>query len=290
MIAVIVNPYATGHGSPEHVSTVLRREGIEAEVVTLTRDVDITFLAKKLLAEGHSPIVAAGGDGTVRSVAAAVVTTGGVLGVLPLGGLNHFARDLGIPASLDAAARILKTGTVKAVDVAEVNGRMFVNNSGLGLYPQLVEQREKHRRLGSPKWIAFFRAAFATFRRFPFLNVRLIAEGQEFRRRTPFVFVGANVYHVDGIGLGSRGSLTGGTLFLGVARRTIGRWGLVWLAFRALLGHMHDARDVEFLVTREIEIASRRRRLHISLDGEVARIETPLHYRVRPGALQVIAP
>ena len=290
MIAVIVNPLATSHGSAEVVSALLRKHGIEARVVETGRGAEIMALAKQLLTEGYTTLVAAGGDGTVSSVAAALLDTGAALGVLPLGGLNHFARDMRIPAALEDAVKTLTTGSVKAVDVSEVNGRTFVNNSGLGLYPRLVAQREKHRRLGWPKWISFFRAAMATLRRYPFLNVRLVIDGQEFRRRTPFVFVGSNVYRVEGIGLGSRDSLVGGKLFVGVARRPIGRWGLVGLAARALLGHIHDARDVEFFVTGEIEVASGRKHAHVSFDGEVRRMKTPLRYRIRPGVLKVIAP
>ena len=121
-------------------------------------------------------MIAAGGDGTVRAVAAAILDTDAVLGVLPSGTLNHFARDLGLPPDLASCVRLLKTGTVRAVDAAEVNGRAFLNNSGLGVYPSMVTQREKRRRrFGQRKWIAFFLAGVATLRRFPFLDVRLTA-------------------------------------------------------------------------------------------------------------------
>lgn len=290
MIAVILNPSATTHASPELVGALLRKYEIDAQVVTAARGENITALAKRLLDEGYHTLVAAGGDGTVSSVAAALIDTDARLGVLPLGGLNHFARDMRIPGALEESVRTLKTGSEKSVDVAEVNGHTFLNNSGLGLYPLLVAARERRRRLGWPKWIAFFHAALATLRRFPFVSVRVIARGQELRRRTPFVFVGNNVYRMEGIGLGSRESLTDGALFLGVARRPIGRWGLAALAVRALVGRIHDALNVDFLEAREMEVLSRRKRLHVSLDGEVMRLRTPLHYRIRPGALKVIAP
>src|SRR5207302_1962119 len=97
-------------------------------------------------------------DGTVSRAATALAHTDRVMGVLPLGGLNHFARDIGVPTDLEAAARLLATGTARAVDIGEVNGRPFLNNSGLGLYPFLVTQREKRRRAGERKWVAFLRA------------------------------------------------------------------------------------------------------------------------------------
>ena len=289
-VAVILNPSSSGQGSRELVSTLLRQTGIEAAVHVLPRGADVTGLAKQLVADGARMLIAAGGDGTVSAVAAAVAGTGAAMGVLPLGGLNHFARDLGISLSLDDAARTLQAGAVRTVDVAEVNGRTFVNNSGLGMYPFLVTQREKRRRSGQRKWIAFFRAALATLRRFPFLDVRLTAGGKEFARRTPFVFVGANAYRMEGLHLGSRESLSGGLLWLGVAQYRMGRWGMVRLAFRALFGGIHHEPDLDTLSAREIHITSRHKRLAVSLDGEVAVLETPLHYRIRPGALRVIAP
>src|SRR5205823_8463154 len=116
-------------------------------------------------------------------------------GVLPLGTLNHFAKDLGIPLELPDAVRNLVSGQPMAVDVGEVNGRIFLNNSGLGLYPDIVHDREKQqRRLGRGKWPAAVWAALAALRRFPFLSMRVTADGQRLARRTPFVFIGNNAY------------------------------------------------------------------------------------------------
>lgn len=289
--AIIRNPSAGLGNSYDLLPQLLEAHGVDAEIVIPAKGVDITKLARRLLQSGSRTLVAAGGDGTVSSVAAAVAGTEATLGVLPLGTSNHFAKDLKLPLDLDGAVRNLKTGTVRLIDVAEVNGRTFINNSGLGLYPVMVTRREKRRRrLGERKWIAFFHAALATLRRFPFLEVRLRADGEVFERRTPFVFVGNNSYRMDGFDLGSRESLTGQVLFLGVAQNRIGRWGLVRLAFRALLGRIRDERDFTVLLTKEVSIASRHKRLPVSVDGEVVLLDTPLNYRTRPQALRVIAP
>jgi len=127
----------------------------------------------------------------------------------------------------------------------------------------------------------------ATLRRFPFLEVSLNADGQILAMRTPFVFVGNNVYRMEGIDLGSRESLTGGQLCLGVAQHRIGRWGLLRLAFHALFGRI---RNFTVLYTKEVRIVSRHKRLPVSLDGEVMLMQTPLDYRTRPRSLRVIAP
>jgi diacylglycerol kinase family enzyme len=127
-------------------------------------------------------------------------------------------------------------------------------------------------------------------RRFPFLYVRLAAGGQQLAIRTPFLFVGNNAYRMEGVNLGSRDSLTEGKLCVGVTHHRIGRLGLVRLAFRALFGSIRSERDLVVLFTTEVRIESRRKRLPVSLDGEVVLIGSPLHYRTRPGALRVIVP
>ena len=288
--AVILNTSSGVDRSHGSLPTLLRENGIDAKIVIVSKGADITALARQLLQSGVRTLIAGGGDGTVSSVAAAMAGTEATLGVLPLGTLNHFAKDLKLPLDVESAVRNLMRGAERAVDLAEVNGRAFVNNSGLGLYPSMVKQRERFQRLGQRKWVAFFHAAVATFRRFPFLEVRLLADGETLARRTPFVFVGNNVYRMEGIDLGSRDSLIDGLLFLGVAHRRIGRWGLVRLAFRALFGRLAGERDFSVHATKEVRIASRHKRLPVSIDGEVMLLETPLDYRIRPGALRVIAP
>jgi len=288
--AIILNTSSGVDNSHGSLPGLLRNHGIDAEIVIAARGVDITALARQLLQSGRRTLVAAGGDGTVSAVATAMAGTEATLGVLPLGTLNHFAKDLKVPLDIEGAVKNLSTGVAHIVDVAEVNGRTFINNSGLGLYPSMVKQRERFRRLGQRKWIAFFHASVATLRRFPFLEVRLAAGGKVLERRTPFVFVGNNAYRMEGIDLGSRDSLTEGLLCLGVAQYRIGRWGLIRLAFRALFGNIRSERDFTVLTTKEVRITSRHKRLPVSIDGEVVLLETPLDYHARPGALRVIAP
>lgn len=289
-VAVILNPHSGVGHRRDSLEPLLLENGIEANIVVAVKGCDLTSMASELYRSGYRTVVAAGGDGTVNGVAAAIVDTEGTLGIIPAGTLNHFAKDLKLPLDLEGSVRNLRTGTVQSVDVAEVNGRIFLNNSGLGLYPAMVAQREKRQRSGQRKWIAFAGALLATFRRFPFLYVRLEAQGHSVERRTPFVFVGNNLYRMEGIDLGSRDSLTEGRLCLGVAQYRIGRWGLVRLALRALFVGIRGERYFEVLITEEVQIASRHRRLAVSLDGEVALLEAPLQYRTRPHALRVIAP
>ncbi len=247
-------------------------------------------LAEAALRSGARIIAAGGGDGTISTVGAALAGTSAALGVLPLGTLNHFARDLGIPLELEAAADNLLAGRVARVDVGEVNGRVFLNNSSLGLYPRIIRQREITReQLGWGKWPAFVWASLIMLRRYPLLEVCLHTCGTEMRRRTPFVFVGNNEYQIEGFDFGARNRLDSGHLSVYIAR-DVGRLGLLRLAVRALAHRLRDEKDFDALFVEEIAIETPRRRLRVSTDGEVTLMSPPFRYRVRRGALRVVVP
>ena len=140
-------------------------------------------------------VVVGGGDGSVNGAAALLAGTGVPLGVLPLGTLNHFSRDLGMPAELEPAAAAIVAATPRAVDVAEVNGHVFVNNSLLGAYPYMVADRERRRdRHGLGKWTAMTLAFLRMLWRFPRRRLTLCLEGESVPVRTPSLMVGVNEY------------------------------------------------------------------------------------------------
>ncbi len=295
IVEVIINAASGGSEDGEAacaVEAAFASCGVRAHVTVARSDVDdVAELARRALSNGARAVVAGGGDGTVGSVAGALVGTDMPLGVLPLGTLNHFAKDLRIPLALEEAARIVCEGQEVSVDVGEVNGQVFINNASLGLYPRIVRRRERlQEREGSGKWSAFFRASLAVLRRYPFLNVRLDADGRRISRKTPFVFVGNNEYLMESLQMGARARLDAGRLSLYVAHRT-GRLGLLRLALSALFGRLRQAEDFDSLEAEEIWVETRRRkRLPVATDGEVNVMTTPLHFRVRPGALKVIVP
>ncbi|HEX8180414.1 MAG TPA: diacylglycerol kinase family protein [Pyrinomonadaceae bacterium] len=263
--------------------------GVAARVVLARSGAEIEEFARRAAEGPATKIVAGGGDGTISAVAARLVGTQKALGVLPLGTLNHFAKDLHIPLDMDAAAQTIITGHTARVDVGEVNGRIFLNNSSIGLYPRIVRQREKQERQGHARWLAFAWALVVGFKRFPFLKVHLSADGRELYRQTPFVFVGNNEYEMDSFNVGARACLDGGKLSLHVTHKAA-RLRLVGLALRALFGRLRAARDFDSVCAREVWIETRRARLSVAADGEITVMRTPLHYRVRPGALTVIVP
>jgi diacylglycerol kinase family enzyme len=292
-IAVIINGSA-GSGHDDRQADSLREKfaavGLDAEVTLAADGEALISAARAAVAAGLELIVAGGGDGTINAVAGEVCGSNAQFGVLPLGTLNHFAKDLGIPLILDEAIANVAQGRARKVDVAEVNGRIFLNNSSLGLYPDIVRDREKQQsRLGRGKWLAALWATLGALRRFPFLSLRLTVDGQRHARRTPFVFIGNNEYSMQGLSIGGRKTLEGGVLSLYVAQRP-NRLGLLRFALRALRGVLGQERDFDILLTQSFEITSQHRRLRVATDGEVTVMTSPLQYRIRPGALNVIAP
>lgn len=292
-IAVIINSSAgTGCDTEwaEELAGKFRASGLDPCVTLAHSGSAVIAAARSAVDDGLQMVVACGGDGTINAVASVLIGTGSALGVLPLGTLNHFARDMHIPPQLDLAVQAIVAGQRTTVDVGEVNGKYFLNNSSIGIYPDIVQEREhEQRRFGHSKWVAFFWASMKSLRRYPFLDVQLNADGQTLTRRTPFVFVGNNAYTIEGFDLGARKTLRAGHLSLYVAQRS-GRLALLGFALRALAGRLRQARDFDALATDRLVIATRHKRIRVSTDGEVTLMQTPLRYRILAGALHVIVP
>ena len=292
-IAVIINGGAgAGHDdqAAQELRAKFRAHGCDAAVTLAKGGDDMTAAARQALKDGIDMVVAGGGDGTINAVASVMAGSGVDFGVLPLGTLNHFAKDLGIPLVLDEAVRNAAEGRRLQVDVGEVNERIFLNNSSLGLYPDIVRDREKQQhRLGRGKWPVAAWATVAALRRFPFLNVEVSIDGRQHARSTPFVFIGNNEYSMHGLAIGVRERLDGGKLSLYVAQRP-GRLGLLRFAWRALWGRLAQERDFDVMLSAQFDIETRHARLRVATDGEVTVMATPLRYRIRPAALTVIVP
>ena len=246
--------------------------------------------ARAAAASDADIVVMGGGDGTMSAGAGGLAGTGKAMGVLPLGTLNHFARDLGIPAELEEAVRVVVQGEVREIDVAEANGRVFVNNSSIGFYPDAVSLRDAWmEQRGMHKWVAMGRASLNTLRRFPVVRITLRLREGGVLVTTPMVFIGNNRYETRLLKLGKREVLDGGQMWVYLARDA-GRLGFVRLALRALIGGLDDSRDFQGLGLDRLTVEDRRRVLKVAFDGEVCHLAPPLQYRIRPRALRVLVP
>jgi diacylglycerol kinase family enzyme len=293
VIACIVNRRARSDAAAQlsdRVEELFRAHGVKAETIVIEDGSQLLPVARRCAQEGCGVVVAAGGDGTVSAVASAIVGTDAALGVLPLGTLNHFAKDMGIPLDLDAAVENIIHGVPKLVDVGEVNERIFVNNSSVGLYPAIVQHRSRHQRRGMSKWWAFAHAIYTVLRRMPHFHATVHADGvYDGRDRTPFIFVGNNPYLTNGLQIGERRHLDTGRLWVCRAPDA-DRLGLIWMAIRALFGRTAPG-ELKVNEAEELWVQTRKnRRIKVANDGEVFATRSPLHYRIRPKALRVLVP
>ena len=264
---------------------------VESIVEICARPKSLGQIVRQAIASGADVIAAGGGDGTISTVANQLVGTGVALGVLPFGTLNHFARDLGIPLDPRGAVEVVCRGAIKQVDVGEVNGFYFINNSSLGVYPEMARVRERWRPLLG-KWPALAIGALTMLRRFPSLKLSLDIDGRRRRRRVPLLFMGNNVYSVEWPDLGGRERLDEGCLSLWLMREA-SRLALLRSAFSLLLGRLHLAPEIEASRVESLIVNWRRRRLRrlrVAVDGEVIRLRPPLRYQIRPQSLSVCVP
>jgi diacylglycerol kinase family enzyme len=290
---VIVNAAAgTGWDEKrlEELDSAFREAGMEVNLLAARDGDEIRSHAQAARKSGGGILVAGGGDGTISTVAAIAVEHRLALGILPLGTLNHFAKDLGIPMDMREAVQVVARGRMIEVDVGEVGGRIFINNSSLGIYPDIVRDRTRQqRRLGRGKRWALVWATLTALKRSSFLRLRITLDGRERAVRTPFIFIGNNAYIMEGFDIGKREGMQDGRLSVYFTRRC-SRLGLIGLGFRALFGRLTQARDFEAVTAQRLVVDSGHRALRVAADGEVFGAAPPLEYRMRPLALKVIVP
>jgi YegS/Rv2252/BmrU family lipid kinase len=273
----------------DRVSDALKKAGVEADIELIDGG-DCAVRCKAIAERGDPLLIVGGGDGTIGAAASALVGTETMLGILPLGTLNHFARDLRIPTDLEEACALIAKGSDRRVDVAEMNDRLFINNSAIGLYPLMVVDRDlQRRRLGRSKRLAMLVASLRTLARFNHQRLTLTVNDEKARVDTPLLFVGNNDYRIDIGAPGQRESIEDGELCVLVMRKKT-RAGLIAASIRALFNRSR-ADDMVYLDGVErLRVDSRRSQLAVSLDGEVVSSAPPLDYRIRKKALRVIAP
>jgi len=288
-LTVLVNPGA-GDEQSSALAEALKSAGLDASVEEVEGK-DIAKRTAELARRGDPTVAVAGGDGSISAAAGALAGTDTALGILPLGTLNHLARDLKIPFDLEAAAEILANGKRRKIDVAELNGRHFVNNSAIGIYPLMVVDRESQQhRLGRSKRLAMLVASFRTLVRFHHERLRLLVNESESELiDTPLLFVGNNDYRLACPAAGKRDRLDDGRLCVLLMRKK-GVPGLLAATFRALVGLTRPDDMIQIEDVTRLRVSSSRHEIEVSLDGETQCFEPPLDYKIRPLALTVIAP
>lgn len=292
-VPVLINRRGgTASGDPDigtKVTQALRFAGIDADVELLDGG-ECSVRCEAIRDRGDPLVIVGGGDGTISAAASALIDTETRLGILPLGTLNHFARDLGIPNDIGEAAKLIAAGHERRVDVAEMNDHIFINNSAIGLYPLMVIDRDiQRKRLGRSKKLAMIVASVRTLVRFGHQRLTLTVNDEKERVDTPLLFVGNNDYRVDVAAAGQRKSIEDGQLCVLVMRKKTRR-GFVAASIRALFNREREDDMDRLDGVERLRVGSHRSYLAISLDGEVVHTRPPVEYRIRKRALRVIAP
>lgn len=263
------------------------KEGFE--LVAVTPSVDIAAAIRERRDRGTKLFVAAGGDGTINSVVQALVQTDAVLGVVPMGTFNHFAKDLNLPLDWRAALDVVLTGATKQVDAARVNHRYFLNNLSMGLYPELVARREERGR-HYPRWKARLYALFTTLRKYPHVTVNVETEHHQEVIRTHVFMVSNNSYDLSRLGIEApRATLEEGRLSVYWLPH-IPRLALMSFAAHYLAGRVKEAPGFRSFRTMRMKVQASKKRLHVGLDGELFTLDTPLVITTVPQSLLVKVP
>ena len=284
------NP-SSGVKTPASELSALQQSASDAglEVIQVTRHLDCASLIRDRLREGRRLFVAAGGDGTINTVIQPLIHTEAILGVIPVGTYNHFAKDLGIPLAWREALEVVMSGEIKPIDAARINERFFVNNISMGLYPELVARREEKGR-DYPRWKARFYAAYATLQKYPHVAVTLDTEHHHEVIRTHVLMISNNTYDLSRLGIEApRRALEEGRLSIYWLPH-VPRLALTSFVAHYLAGRVREAPGFRSFRTSRVKIQSSKSHLHLGIDGEVVTMNTPLVITIVPQSLSVKIP
>jgi len=272
------------------VRVIFENHGLSA-AIDARSDLPMQTRIDDALASGAPTIVAAGGDGTITALAAALVDTDRKLAILPLGTVNALAKDLHVPLDLKGAVAALATGETHRIDVGEVNGRIFLHKVVIGLIPGMAAGREKIRGRQDPgAKIGFMRYFFRRIARAKKMAVVIDpGEGERRVQRVQAMAVASNAYD-EGVGqFFSRGSLDRGTLTLYVLHHFTTR-DFIRLTTGMLLGRWRNDEALTVESVNSVTIDTRKDLIKVMFDGEVETMHTPLKFTIRPKALSVVVP
>jgi diacylglycerol kinase family enzyme len=291
--AIIILNRRSGKGSDLELVQRLRSMAatlaVTCEIVIVRNSSEVIEAARSAARSACDVVIAAGGDGTINAVSSEIVGTGKRLGVIPMGTFNYFAREMGVPTDLEAAFRTCFEGEPRSVTVGEVNGRMFLINASIGLYPIILAVREQaYRRWGRSKFLAYWSVVTALLRPLN-MTLTITSDGKRQIIRTPLLFIARNAvqleeFRVPGIQCVNQDG------FSVYALHSMGRLRLFRIAWRALVRKLQPKYDFDMVCTSAIRVESRRILRTVAFDGERVKMLAPLEFRVMPAAFSVLVP
>ncbi len=283
-----------GETPRETIAALLEAAGRRHEFIAVRDPAHIAEAAKAAIARARAQqgvVVAVGGDGTLNAVAQAVIGSGCAYGVLPQGTFNYFGRTHGIPQDLADSVPALLGASVEPVQVGRVNGHVFLVNASLGLYPEILQDREGFKKkLGRSRWVAIWSGLRTLMREGRQLHLGIESEDGHRRVRTPSLFVGNNRLQLDRLGFPEAAAIASGRL-AAIMVRPMGHLSLFGLALRGALGKMGDTDNVRHFAFRKLSVSPRgKRRVKVAVDGEILWLRTPLVFEVSPEPLPLMMP
>jgi diacylglycerol kinase family enzyme len=281
----------------EAIESACRAAGRPLQLMEADASSDLGTVARDAVQRARAAggvVVAAGGDGTINTVVQAALGSGCPVGVLPRGTFNYFSRTHGIPSEIGAALAVLLNESPRPVQGGLVNDRVFLVNASLGLYPQLLEDREAWKnQFGRSRLVAFGAGIATLLRGHRQLKLEVELKGQTREVRTPTLFVGNNALQMEQVGLPEARAIDSGEL-AGVTLRPVGRLALLALLARGALGQLGEAEQVVDFAFKRLTVSAPRglgvRRMKVATDGEITRMTLPLTFRVSPEPLWLIRP
>lgn len=278
------------------IAGVLTAAGRAHEILRVEDPASLGEIAGQAVAKARldsGVVVAAGGDGTLNTVAQATLGSGCHFGVIPQGTFNYFGRTHGISSDAAEATRALLSARVLPVQVGLVNDRMFLVNASLGMYPQVLDDREEQKRLhGRSRLVAAWAALLTIYRGYRPTRITLEHEGRTQELRALTFFVSNNRLQLEQVGLGESEIVEDGKL-VAIVLRPVSMPALLWLVARGAMGNLSGGRGVQHFAFSSVTVtpSSRRvRRLRVSTDGETAWMDTPIEFRVAPEPLLLLNP
>ncbi|WP_293775615.1 diacylglycerol kinase family protein [uncultured Oxalicibacterium sp.] len=281
----------------ETIEEVMRVAGRPYEICLVDKPSMLTDTARKAVEKALAcggAVVAVGGDGTLNAVANVVVGSGCVFGALPQGTFNYFGRTHGLSQDGREAAEALLRATPHPVQVGMLNERIFLVNASLGLYPQVLEDREAYKQhYGRSRLVAAWSGLVSVFQGHRQLRITLDSQGRTSTLRTPTLFVGNNRLQLEQIGIPESEVIEEGQL-AAIAVKPVGTLSLLWLMLCGAFGRLGEAENViNFSFSRLTVKPSklyRTQRVKVAMDGEISWMNTPLNFRVSPDPLYLLKP
>lgn len=281
----------------EIIETELRQAGRKFELSLVTRAETITDVAHATVrrAREHSGVVvAAGGDGTINAMAQATLGSGCPFGIIPQGTFNYFGRTHNLPEDTIEATRVLLSPLAYPIQVGLVNDRVFLVNASLGLYPQVLEDRETYKRkLGRNRWVAWLSGLYTVLHYHRQLNLTIEHKGKIRALVTPTLFVGNNRLQLEQIGIEEASVADKGEL-TAIAIRPVNTLTMIGLGFRGALGQLGEADHVLSFSFQSIVVKPAllfgRKFIKVATDGEITRLRSPIKFHVADQPLYLLKP